>query len=120
MADGLLELVLEGRKRATAEVVNEFVPPGTPLPRVGGHWIVLDGRGTPRCVLRTVELRVGLLTSVDDAFAWDEGEGDRTREDWLSNHRRFFHRRAAARAVVFDESREQVLFERFELVWPPE
>ena len=28
-----------------------------------------------RCVLRTVEIQVGTLGTVDDDFAWDEGGG---------------------------------------------
>ena len=34
------------------------------------------------------------LPQVDEAFAWDEGEGDRTREWWLDAHRRYFARQA--------------------------
>lgn len=116
MADELLGLVLAGVKRATAGLLGDYA--GAAPPRVGGHWIVRDGQGTPRCVLKTVELRVGLLSSVDEAFAWDEGEGQRTRDDWLVSHRRFFERQGQQRGLAFDEGSEQVIFERFELAWP--
>ena len=120
MADELLALVLEGTKRATAGLVADFVADGTPLPRPGDHWLVLDGRGRPGAVLRTVEARTGLLHSVDDAFAWDEGEGDRTRDDWLRGHLGYFRRQGERTGVPFDEHAEQVVFERFALVWPLE
>ena len=55
---------------------------------------------------------------MDERFARDEGEGERTREWWLSAHRRFFGRRAAAQGFVMHDEIETV-FERFEIVWPP-
>ena len=119
LADELIGLVLHGPKRATAGLVADFALEGEPLPRIGGHWIACDGGGTPRAVLRSTELRIGPLESVDDAFAWDEGEGDRTRDDWLRGHRRYFTRTLAARGEEFSEEQE-VVFERFRVVWPPD
>lgn len=119
LADELLGLVLAGTKRATAGLVADFAAEGEPLPRIGGHWIACDGAGMPRCVLRSTELRLGPLASVDDAFAWDEGEGDRTRASWLRGHERYFRRTQAARGQAWDDDLE-VVFERFRVVWPPE
>jgi uncharacterized protein YhfF len=82
-------------------------------------WVACDGNGAPRCVLRTVELRLGRLDSVDDAFAWDEGEGDRTRADRPAGHLAYFTRTQAARGQAWDDDLE-VVFERFQVVWPPE
>lgn len=118
LADDLLGLVLSGTKRATAGLVADFAHDGEPLPRIGGHWIVCDGSGVPRCVLRSVELRIGRLASVDDAFAWDEGEGDRSRGGWLQAHERYFRRTLAARGAEWSDDLE-VVFERFRVVWPP-
>jgi uncharacterized protein YhfF len=119
LADELLGLVLAGTKRATVALVDDFLDQGDPLPRIGGHWVVCDGTGAPRCVLRTVELRLGPLAGVDDAFAWDEGEGDRTRASWLDSHLRYFQRTRAARGRTWDDDLP-VVFERFRVVWPPE
>ncbi|MGY1746045.1 ASCH domain-containing protein [Blastococcus sp. SYSU D00695] len=119
MNDELLGLVLAGTKRATAGLVTDFAARGQPLPRIGGHWLVADGAGVPRCVLRSTDLRLGRLASVDDAFAWDEGEGDRTREGWLAGHLRYFTRTLAARGERWSDDLE-VVFERFAVVWPPE
>ncbi len=118
LADELIDLVLHGPKRATAGLVADFAADGQPLPRIGGHWIPCDGSGVPRAVLRTRELRIGPIDSVDDAFAWDEGEGARTRADWLHQHRRYFTRTCAARGERFTDAHE-VVFERFDVVWPP-
>jgi uncharacterized protein YhfF len=119
LADELLRLVLAGAKRATATLRREFLDDGDPVPRIGEHWIVCDGAGIARLVVRSVELRVGPADSVDDRFAQDEGEGDRTREDWLEGHGRYWTRTEAARGRAWHPSAE-VVFERFRVVWPAE
>lgn len=119
LVDELLALVLDGTKRATAAAVREFELVGEPLPRAGDHFVVLDSAGTPRCICRTTEVRIGPLSSVRPAFAWDEGEGDRTREDWLHEHSRYFDRVAEHAGIDLPEDVE-VAFERFAVVWPPE
>ncbi len=118
MATALVDLVVAGRKRATASLARwyEAAGPGAPVP--GGLSVVLDGQGRPRCIIRTTELRIGPLSSVDDRFAWDEGEGDRTRDYWLAEHRKFFLRAAAKENFEMHDEIE-TLFERFEVVWPP-
>jgi uncharacterized protein YhfF len=116
LADELLEIVLHGPKRATAGSLAGFEHEGAPLPVVGDHWVVADGAGRPRAVLRTEEVRVGPLSSVDDAFAWDEGEGDRTRATWLADHEAFFRRDLQTLGLEFDPDMPTV-FERFELVY---
>jgi len=112
LADELIDLVLSGQKRATAASVDEFEHEDWPLPRVGDRWIACDGKGEPRAVIETVEVRIGPLSSVDDQFVWDEGEGDRTRVDWLRGHTTYFSRTHAAKGLPFHED-IPVAFERF-------
>lgn len=117
LADELLGFIRGGTKRATAGAVAEAVEEAEagrgPFPAPGMFWGVLDGGGVPRFVIETVEVRTGPLDSVDPAFAWDEGEYDRTLESWLEAHRRFFRRQG-----VDDPDHLDVLFERFRVVWP--
>ncbi|HYP45367.1 MAG TPA: ASCH domain-containing protein [Propionibacteriaceae bacterium] len=119
LADELIGLVVRGVKRATASLVRDYPAEQEPLPRIGGHWVACDGSGTPRVVLRTVELRLGTADSVQEAFAWDEGEGDRSRTAWLASHRGYWQRTLAARGEHWHPS-DEVVFERFAVVWPPE
>jgi uncharacterized protein YhfF len=119
MANELSDLVINGPKRATAGLARDFGPGGEPMPAVGEHAVVIDGRGEPRCIWRTTDVAVKPLIEVDDAFAWDEGEGDRTRDDWLRAHRNFFSRQAAREGYDFHD-RIETVFERFAIVWPPE
>jgi uncharacterized protein YhfF len=117
LADELLALVLAGPKRATAALVLDFERAGDPLPERDLYSVVLDGRGEPRCIIRTTEATVQPFDRVDARFAWDEGEGDRTLASWLEAHRPYFTRQCASWDVSFDEHMP-VVFERFELVWP--
>ena len=81
--------------------------------------ITCDGAGVPKVVLRTTELRIGPFSSVDAQFAYDEGEGDRTLESWIDGHRRYFDRVSKERGEIWHED-DEVVFERFQLVWPRE
>ena len=119
LADELLAYVLEGPKRATAALVDDFAAEGEPLPRVGSHWIACDGSGRPRVVIRSTELRIATFDDVDAAFAHDEGEDDRTLESWRDGHRRYWERTCAARGATWSES-DEIVLERFRVVWPPE
>lgn len=115
MADELLALVVDGPKRATAGALADYGAEGEPLPVVGDFFVVCDGRGVPRAVIETTDIRVGPLSSVDDAFAWDEGEGERTRPDWLRTHTSFFRRSYSRRGLDFHADID-VVFERFDVV----
>jgi len=81
--------------------------------------VVIGGTGAPRCIWRTTEVTIKPLVEVDDAFAWDEGEGDRSRAFWLDAHRRCFARQAARGGFAMHD-RMPTVFERFALLWPPQ
>jgi uncharacterized protein YhfF len=117
MASELADLVLSGIKRATASLVRDYADGQAPRPAVGDWVVVIDGAATPCCIWRTTAIEIGPLATVDARFAWDEGEGERTREWWLAAHRRYFGRQAAREGFAFDDTIETV-FERFTVVWP--
>ena len=87
LADELAALVVNGRKRATA-----MTPDDPTRPNVGDRWIVLNGREQPVCVIETVELTARRFNEVDEQFAFDEGEDDRTLASWRHNHETYFRR----------------------------
>jgi uncharacterized protein YhfF len=88
MADELLALVLQGKKRATCWAVAEGLK-GT---EIGKCMVVRDGAGRPRAVLQTVELVQRRFDEVDEAFAFEEGEGDSSLAYWRAAHQRYFTR----------------------------
>ena len=87
LADELAELVLTGKKRATCWAAG-----GGPKTQVGKQWVVLDGTGDPIAVIETVELTQRRFDEVDAAFAFDEGEDDRTLASWRRAHQNYFGR----------------------------
>lgn len=114
LADELIELVVRGPKRATVAALAEYEADGEPVPKAGDLSIAMDGSMRPRAVLETTEVRVGPLSSVDEQFAWDEGEGDRTRAWWLDAHTRYFARAFPRMGLEFHPD-VPVVFERFAL-----
>ena len=105
LADELLDLVIKGVKTATCSTEDE---PNTSTP--GERWIVLDGRGEPRCIIETLEVSYRRYNEVDAAFAHEEGEGDRSLAYWREAHRRYFGRQGK-----FSEDM-MLMCERFRLV----
>jgi uncharacterized protein YhfF len=89
LANELAALVLAGTKRATCWAVSDG-----PSTEVGKRMVMLDGSGVPRAVIETVELTQRRFDEVDEAFAFDEGEGDRTLAFWRRAHRNYFGRQA--------------------------
>jgi uncharacterized protein YhfF len=90
MATELAHLVIAGTKRATASLALDYGEGRAPMPKPGDFVMMLDGAGHPRFIWRTTEVAINPLSQVDEAFAWDEGEGDRTRNWWRDAHRRYF------------------------------
>jgi uncharacterized protein YhfF len=88
LADQLLALVLEGKKRATCWAVSE----GMKGAEIGKPMVVRDGAGRPRAVVQTIELTRRRFDEVDSSFAYDEGEGDRSLAYWRAAHQNFFTR----------------------------
>ncbi|MFM0290019.1 ASCH domain-containing protein [Paraburkholderia megapolitana] len=118
MANELAELVVAGTKRATASLARYYAQAPDTLPKPGDYVVLVDGDGVPCAIWRTTEVTVKPLIAVDDRFAWDEGEGDRSRAFWLDAHRAFFGAQAAEDSFDMHDQIDTV-FERFEIVWPP-
>jgi uncharacterized protein YhfF len=116
MARELAELVISGPKRATASLVasNEKYPQLAPVD--DGYSVVTDFTGNPLCVIQTTEIRHLPFDQVDAQFAFDEGEGDRTLEDWRDGHRRYFTKEAAENGFDFNEN-SLICCERFKLLY---
>ncbi|MEN8112742.1 MAG: ASCH domain-containing protein [Actinomycetota bacterium] len=114
MATELALLVRDGPKRATAGLAAGYEAENEPLPKAGDLSVVLDGQGEPVCVIRTTQVEIRRFGDVDEAFAWDEGEGDRTLAWWRQAHVKFFEQFG----IRIDEDTLMAL-ERFELLWSP-
>lgn len=119
LADTLAELVASGIKRAHASLRRDFQQSLEPLPQPGEHLVVLDGDGRPAAIVRTTHVELRHFNEIDDAFAFDAGEGDMTLVWWLTAHRQDFAERAEREGFEIGEQTELVL-EYFERAWPPD
>jgi uncharacterized protein YhfF len=117
LARELGELVMSGKKIATASLVsiNEMKPEFAPIP--DGYSVVTDFDGNPLCVIQTTEIRHLPFDEVDAQFAFDEGEGDQTLGSWREGHWRYFTKEAGESAVEFDE-KSLICCERFKKLFP--
>lgn len=140
-ADALLELVLAGRKTATASALRDYeeearelarlddaadgVPEGDvlvdtdldlALPAPGLLSILLDGSGRPRALIRVTDVRVVRFADVPAEHALREGEG--SLEDWRRAHRHFFQSSSPTGEPVDDDT--MVVLERFDVLVPAE
>jgi uncharacterized protein YhfF len=116
MARELAELVISGQKTATASLVefNEKHPQFAPVD--DGYSVITDFNGNPLCIIQTTEIRHLPFIEVDARFAFDEGEDDRTLEDWRDGHWLYFTREVAENALEFNEN-SLVCCERFKLLY---
>jgi molybdopterin-guanine dinucleotide biosynthesis protein A len=112
MATELGLLVRDGPKRATAGLLSEYRD--EPLPVPGELSVILDGDGVPLCVIRATEVEIRPFGEVDEEFAWTEGEGDRSLAHWRAAHIEFF----ATQGVAVTDA-DEVVLERFDLLWAP-
>ena len=117
VADELAALVAEGHKRAHATLERDFEADGDDLPRPGDHVVVLDGRGTPRAIVRTRHVERRYFNEVDDEFAFECGEGERTLAWWLTAYRQDLAERAEREGFQVGE-RAVLILEHFDRVWP--
>lgn len=117
LADELAALVREGAKRAHATLERDFETEGDELPRPGDHVVVLDGSGAPQAIVRTRHVERRHFEEIDEEFAFECGEGDRTLAWWLTAYRQDFAERAEAQGFQVG-ARAVLILEYFDLVWP--
>ena len=119
LADTLADLVRGDIKRAHATLRRDFERDLDPLPQPGEHLVVLDGAGCPRAIVRHGHVELRHFNEIDDAFAFEAGEGDLSLRWWLTAHRQEFGERAEREGFEMDE-RAVLVLEYFERVWPRE
>ncbi|CAM5218055.1 putative protein YhfF OS=Ureibacillus acetophenoni OX=614649 GN=SAMN05877842_102398 PE=4 SV=1 [Ureibacillus acetophenoni] len=115
LANELLQLVLDGQKKATASSLWSYEIQGNPLPKVGDLSIVTDWEGTPRCVIQTTAVTIIPFSEVTYDLCKREGEDD-TLESWQRGHIRFYKSEGSSIGYEFHEDMP-VVFEDFEVVY---
>ena len=115
-ADLCAELVVAGRKRATATSLAELEIGGDPLPQVGDYAVITDWAGEARAIIRTTSVEIRRFADIDESFAAKEGEGDLTLEWWRAAHYAYYQRTLAGSRYPVDGDLK-IACEEFELVF---
>lgn len=88
--DSLIDLVVNGNKRATAGLLSEYLAEGEPIEQVGERLAVLDNSGVQVATIEVSRVAVVRFEDVPDEFALAEAEGDLNAADFRASHLRFW------------------------------
>lgn len=116
LAEELGQLIYRGIKTATCASLWEHEAEGLAIPKVGQYDIVLDGQSRPLAINELIEVTIRPYDEVDAAFAFEEGEGDRSLESWRAGHWRFFSR-VLARVGRKPDPNMPLICQRFRVVF---
>jgi uncharacterized protein YhfF len=90
MRQRLNQLILDGRKRATAGLLVEYVREDEELETAGELLALVDDDTKRVASVVVVDVETMPFIEVPWAFAQEEGEGDESLEEWREGHRRFW------------------------------
>jgi uncharacterized protein YhfF len=104
VGDELADLVIEGRKTATASAHELYRVENSPMPSKDGLSIILRSDGEAVCIIRTTDVRICRFCEVTPEHAYKEGEGDRSLEHWRTVHQECFSKELEEHGLPFDEN----------------
>lgn len=81
--DYLINLVLQGKKRATTSNYDE-----KELPKIGEQSTIVFDNGQDACVVETLDYEILRFKDIDESLSNLEGEG--TYDTWRKKHINFF------------------------------
>ena len=105
----LIDFIVNGNKRATAGLLNDYAKESEPVESVGECLAMLDNDNQHVATLRVTRVEVSQFIDVPDEFALAEAEGDLNAADFRASHNDFWSRIGE---TVTDETQiVQVYFE---------
>ena len=110
-------LVKAGIKTATSALLWEMEADGEKMPKPGDLVIVTDLSGEPYCIIEVTECMIRPFNEIDDQFAFDYGEGDRTLLGWRKDSWDYFAPICESLGREPGETAPMVC-QRFRLVYP--
>lgn len=111
------KLVRDGIKTTTSTLVWGLEHNHEHLPEVGMIEIIVDGNNDPLCITELMEVTVRPFNAVDEQFAFEYGEGDRTLDFWLTDNWEFLSRECIE--IGHKPSRTMpIAFQRFRVLYP--
>jgi uncharacterized protein YhfF len=111
------KLVRDGVKTTTSTLVWGLEHIGEPLPKVGMIELIVNGNGGPLCITELIEVEIKPFNAVDEQFAFEYGEGDRTLAFWPRDNWDFLSRECVE--IGREPSKTMpIVFQRFRVLYP--
>jgi uncharacterized protein YhfF len=110
----LLNLVLEGKKKATSSSLKSFELGLEAMPKEGSLSVITDWRNKPRCIVKTKRVLILPYKEMTFELARLEGE-DEDLSSWRTSHEHYFKTEGEELGYVFSPEMK-IVFEEFELV----
>ena len=105
----LVDFVVNGNKRATAGLLDDYAKESEPVECVGECLAMLDNSDQHVATLRVTRVEVSRFIDVPDEFALAEAEGDLNAADFRASHNDFWSR--IGETITDDTQIVQVYFE---------
>lgn len=115
-ANELVELVLRGKKKATASSYWVYEAGIEPMPKEDDYSIVTDWNGIAKCIIRSTKVQVIPFNKMTEDLAKQEGEGDLSLDYWKRVHNSFFKDECKELGRDYKEDMP-VVFEEFEVIY---
>ncbi|TBR43893.1 ASCH domain-containing protein [Marinomonas agarivorans] len=110
------ELVKRGEKRATCSLDYWYSHKSETRPTVGHLQVVTNWFGKPICIVEITKVLMQQYCNIDEDFAIEEGEGDKTLTWWRDAHWQFFSAECKELGITPTENMLLVL-EHFQVVY---
>ena len=101
MRQRLNDLILQGKKRATAGLVHYYAAENEMIETAGELLSLVDDEMQPIATVSVERVDVMAFADVPFEFALAESEGDESIEEWREGHRRFW---TGEGEVIVDET----------------
>ncbi|AOT10252.1 hypothetical protein S4054249_12550 [Pseudoalteromonas luteoviolacea] len=118
-ANTCLALVLAGTKKATSPSLWWYEANNEALPEEGDLNVVTNFQGQAFCIIKTTKVTIMPFNQISEAYAYKEGEGDKSLAYWKRVHWAYYHRELADTDFV-PECDMPIVCEEFEVVFVKE
>lgn len=108
--DKLVELVLNGNKKATTSLLNDYKEKED-LPKSGDLGILIFNNEKKACITRVTKVSIIEFRNVTEELAFIEGEGDKTLAYYRKEHIKIFKKIDPS----FNDN-SKIVFEEFEVI----
>jgi len=105
----LIDFIINGNKRATAGLLDDYAKESEPVESVGECLAMLDNDNQHVATLRVTRVEVSRFIDVPDEFALAEAEGDLNAADFRASHNDFWSR--IGETIIDETQIVQVYFE---------